>query len=423
MQRSLALACVVALGAADACRSEPPAAADAPARHRALFADFETLEVDPRHLAFAPQYPLWTDGAAKRRWISLPPGTAIDASDPDAWVFPVGTRFWKEFSFGGRRVETRFIERLADGRWRYAAYEWSADGRDATLAPEQGRRGAFPLRRAAGRTRSRASATAGSATRRRPTPVLGFSLLQLSPDRDPGAPHAEPGAGRRPRLPGRRGAAGRAAGRRARRRRRASARRRRPSGPRSATCTATAATATTPTASCRTSSSSCATSRARRWSPGSRPPSAGRSRSRRRGRARTPCCASTRATRSAARWCSGWARAGRRCRCRRSAPSWWTRRRSTLVRHVDRRARELANARPNKEGRGDDELQDAAGSSRARPAARPAPAQEGADPVAVGEYLVDTSGCHDCHTPLHHGAERPGAGHDAGRSPATRRTS
>ena len=53
-----------------------------------LYVDFATLHVDPDHLAFAPQYPLWTDGAAKRRWISLPPGTAIDASDPDAWVFP-----------------------------------------------------------------------------------------------------------------------------------------------------------------------------------------------------------------------------------------------------------------------------------------------------------------------------------------------
>ena len=45
-----------------------------------LYADFGTFRVDPRHLAFAPQYPLWTDGAAKRRWISLPPGSAIDAS-------------------------------------------------------------------------------------------------------------------------------------------------------------------------------------------------------------------------------------------------------------------------------------------------------------------------------------------------------
>ena len=80
-----------------------------------LYADAEARRVDPRHLAFAPQYPLWTDGAAKRRWISLPPGTAIDASDPEAWVFPVGTRLWKEFSFAGQRVETRYLERQADG--------------------------------------------------------------------------------------------------------------------------------------------------------------------------------------------------------------------------------------------------------------------------------------------------------------------
>src|SRR5690242_4440897 len=54
-----------------------------------LYSDFTALQVDQAHLAFSPQYPLWTDGAAKRRWISLPPGSAIDASDPDVWVFPV----------------------------------------------------------------------------------------------------------------------------------------------------------------------------------------------------------------------------------------------------------------------------------------------------------------------------------------------
>ena len=84
-----------------------------------LYVDFESLRVDPKHLAFAPQYPLWTDGATKRRWISLPPGTAIDGSDPDAWNFPAGTRLWKEFSFNGRRIETRYLERQADGQWLY----------------------------------------------------------------------------------------------------------------------------------------------------------------------------------------------------------------------------------------------------------------------------------------------------------------
>jgi hypothetical protein len=147
------------------------------------------LTVDPRHLGFAPQYPLWTDGAAKRRWISLPPGTAIDASDPEAWVFPVGTRFWKEFSFARRRVETRLLERLPDG-WRYAAYEWSPDGRGATLVSERGKRGAFPLGESRAHTIPSVSdcKVCHEASR---TAVLGFSLLQLSPERDPGAPHAE----------------------------------------------------------------------------------------------------------------------------------------------------------------------------------------------------------------------------------------
>ena len=28
--------------------------------------------IDPRNRAFAPQYPLWSDGASKARWISSP---------------------------------------------------------------------------------------------------------------------------------------------------------------------------------------------------------------------------------------------------------------------------------------------------------------------------------------------------------------
>jgi hypothetical protein len=159
-------------------------------RETGLYSDAERMMVDPAHLAFAPQYPLWTDGAVKRRWISLPPGTSIDGSDPDAWEFPVGTRLWKEFAFDGRRVETRFIERRPEG-WLFAAYEWSADGREAVLAPERGRRGAFAFE--GGRAHTipgvsdcRVCHEAG------PAPVIGFSLLQLAPDRDPAPPHVEP---------------------------------------------------------------------------------------------------------------------------------------------------------------------------------------------------------------------------------------
>lgn len=155
-----------------------------------LYSDFATLVVDANHIAFSPQYPLWTDGAAKRRWISIPAGAVIDGSDAEAWVFPVGTRVWKEFSFSGRRVETRFMERGPDG-WTYAAYAWREDGRDAVLVSERGRRNAYPL--GAGRSHIPGANDCKACHQGGRAEVLGFSALQLSPDRDPGALHADAG--------------------------------------------------------------------------------------------------------------------------------------------------------------------------------------------------------------------------------------
>ena len=141
---------------------------------------------DPGTLSFSPQYPLWSDGAHKRRWIYLPPGTSIDASRPDAWDFPAGTRLWKEFAVDGP-VETRFIERLADGTWRYATYVWNEAGTDATLAPGEGI-AALPTRNGYSiPSQADCRACHESAA----VPVLGFSALQLSSDRDPLAPHAD----------------------------------------------------------------------------------------------------------------------------------------------------------------------------------------------------------------------------------------
>lgn len=149
-----------------------------------------SLEPVAEAIPFTPQYPLWSDGAAKRRWIRLPPGTAIDASDPDNWQFPVGTRLWKEFAHD-RAVETRFIERLADGSWRFAAYVWNAAGSDAELAPAGGiRRHAAPLA-PGGRYRIPSQEDCRACHEGGTVPVLGFGALQLSPDRDPMAPHVE----------------------------------------------------------------------------------------------------------------------------------------------------------------------------------------------------------------------------------------
>jgi len=156
-----------------------------------LYAAGSTTQLQPDVLSFTPQYPLWSDGADKRRWIRLPAGAVIDASLPDAWQFPPGTQLWKEFSHDGRRVETRLIERQHNGVWRYATYVWNDSGSDTTLVPPRGIR-ALPVAEAPqGRydIPGRADCTAcheGGAT-----PVLGFSALQLSPDRDPQAAHAQ----------------------------------------------------------------------------------------------------------------------------------------------------------------------------------------------------------------------------------------
>jgi hypothetical protein len=147
-------------------------------------------QVDPGHLAFAPQYPLWTDGAAKSRWIHLPAGTAIQGRDEDAWVLPVGTKVWKEFRFQGRRVETRLLWKTGPQAWVFASYLWNDAQTDATLVPEAG----LPdLEVAPGLRHSIPSRTdCRSCHGQASVELLGFNALQLSTDRDPGALHGEP---------------------------------------------------------------------------------------------------------------------------------------------------------------------------------------------------------------------------------------
>jgi mono/diheme cytochrome c family protein len=173
------------LSAAAVSAWEPPARLS----ETGLYSDWSAKTVDRSNLRYSPQYPLWSDGAVKARWIHVPAGQFVDASDPDAWEFPVGTKLWKEFRIGGRRVETRYIERTAEG-WQFAVYLWSEDESDAPLAPERGTRASAEV--APGVRHAIPSRYDCRACHEgRPVPVLGFTALQLSPDRDPSAPHAE----------------------------------------------------------------------------------------------------------------------------------------------------------------------------------------------------------------------------------------
>ena len=44
------------------------------------------------------------------------------------WMFPPGTKLWKEFVVGGARLETRLIWKRPSGAWYFTVYRWSTDG-------------------------------------------------------------------------------------------------------------------------------------------------------------------------------------------------------------------------------------------------------------------------------------------------------
>lgn len=151
-----------------------------------LCGDPACSQIKPGIRAYEPRASLWTDSATKRRWIYLPPGTQIDTADMDHWVFPVGTKLWKEFTRDGTRVETRLLmKQLADdsapGAWFYAAYQWNASQDGATLVTDgvmnaNGTPHDIPARYQCRQCHERL----------RPSRVLGFEAIQLDYDAAPG---------------------------------------------------------------------------------------------------------------------------------------------------------------------------------------------------------------------------------------------
>jgi hypothetical protein len=76
---------------------------------------------------YSPRFQQWQDGATARRFLWLPPAASIDIADPDHWTYPVGTRAWQELSRDGRRIETRFMQKLGADDWRYLTFHWTTD--------------------------------------------------------------------------------------------------------------------------------------------------------------------------------------------------------------------------------------------------------------------------------------------------------
>jgi len=173
---------------------EEPHPTRTPATHLALtglYSDFATKAITPGNLMYSPQYPLWSDGAGKKRWIYLPPKRTIDATRVDDWVFPIGTKLWKEFSFG-KRVETRYLEKVAKGVWTFATYVWNEDVSDAVLVPDRGLPNNYEIAPGVRHDIPGVIDCKACHEGQGRDVVLGFNALQLSPDRDANAPNAEP---------------------------------------------------------------------------------------------------------------------------------------------------------------------------------------------------------------------------------------
>ncbi len=96
-----------------------------------LYSDWQSRTLYCGVMSYEPAYPLWSDGLDKPRYVWLPSGSRVDVTDPDAFVYPVGTQFWKEFRHpDGKLAETRLMRRLDRG-WIYTTYVWTDDESNA----------------------------------------------------------------------------------------------------------------------------------------------------------------------------------------------------------------------------------------------------------------------------------------------------
>lgn len=112
-----------------------------------LFTDTKTHQVHPALIPYDVVAPLWSDGAAKQRFIALPGDGTITFQPAAAWKFPEHTVLVKSFSLPTvdpttgqerrRRIETRLLT-LQQGEWQGFTYRWNDQQTDAELVPAAG---------------------------------------------------------------------------------------------------------------------------------------------------------------------------------------------------------------------------------------------------------------------------------------------
>ena len=108
-----------------------------------LFDDVPSLKPAANLIPYEVSSPLWSDGAAKKRWIRLPQGQKATYNTDGSLQFPVGTVFVKQFDLPDsivpvgrtKHLETRVMIVGDTTTWGYT-FRWNAAGTDAVLVSE-----------------------------------------------------------------------------------------------------------------------------------------------------------------------------------------------------------------------------------------------------------------------------------------------
>lgn len=102
-----------------------------------IWKDLKTATLNDDFVPYEINSPLWSDAAAKKRFISVPAGKRVEQGPEGRLVFPVGTRFVKMFDQpnGGRRLEVRVL--VVGEKTTYGVtFKWNAEGTDGDLVTE-----------------------------------------------------------------------------------------------------------------------------------------------------------------------------------------------------------------------------------------------------------------------------------------------
>lgn len=110
------------------------------------YAELGSKTIADGWISYELNSPLWSDGAFKRRFFSIPDNSTIGFTENEAWEMPVGTMLGKEFWLQRDPadptsrfiVETRLmIKRCEPGScrasWQGYSYQWNDSGDEATL--------------------------------------------------------------------------------------------------------------------------------------------------------------------------------------------------------------------------------------------------------------------------------------------------